>query len=199
MPFKAILFDVDGMVITSKKFSDQMQEQYGISWDKMKPFFSGPFQLCKIGKADLKEELSNVMSEWGWTGTVESLMEFWFTGGLDVNERMTNLVSELREHGTRCYLSTNQEKYRLAFLRDEVGLGSLFDGIFSSCDIGHMKDESAFFAHVCTALQEQDPSIEPGDILFNDDHEENLVVARGYGLQTHLYKDFDAFEQLVIS
>jgi beta-phosphoglucomutase-like phosphatase (HAD superfamily) len=55
MPFKAILFDVDGMVITSKRFSDQMQEQYGISWDKMKPFFNGPFQLCKVGKAVLTE------------------------------------------------------------------------------------------------------------------------------------------------
>jgi putative hydrolase of the HAD superfamily len=199
MPFKAILFDVDGMVITSKRFSDQMQEQYGISWDKMKPFFNGPFQLCKVGKADLKEELSTVMSEWGWAGTVESLMEFWFTGGLEVNERMTNLVSELRENGTRCYLSTNQEKYRLAFLRDEVGLGSLFDDIFSSCEIGRTKDEPVFFDHVCAVLREQDPSTEPGDILFNDDHEENLAAARGCGLQTHLYKDFDAFEQLVIS
>ncbi|MBP6944747.1 HAD hydrolase-like protein [Patescibacteria group bacterium] len=198
MSFKAILFDVDGMVIRSKKFSTQMQEQYGVSWDTMKPFFAGPFQACKIGKADLKEELSHVMKDWRWNNTVESLMKFWFEGGLEVNEQMTNLVSELREHGTRCYLSTNQEKHRLAFLRDEVGLGSLFDDIFSSCEIGHTKNESVFFEHVYKTLHAQDPSLQRSEILFADDHEENTTVAERAGFQTHLYKDFEAFEKLVI-
>lgn len=198
MPFKAILFDIDGMVIRSKRFSDQMQEQYGVSWDTMKPFFTGPFQACKTGKADLKEELSKVIPKWGWNGDVESLMKFWFNGGLEVNELMTNLVSELREHGTRCYLSTNQEKNRLAFLRDDVGLGSLFDDIFSSCDIGHTKNEPAFFEHVYKTLQTQDPTLERSEILFADDHQENITVAERAGFQTHLYKDFETFEPLVI-
>ncbi len=198
MPFKAILFDVDGMVIRSKKFSDQMQERYGVSWDTMKPFFDGPFQACKIGKGDLKEELSKVIPEWGWRGDTESLMKFWFEGGLEVNEHMTNLVSELREHGTRCYLSTNQEKHRLAFLRDEVGLGSLFDDIFSSCEIGYTKNNPLFFEHVYKTLCAQDPTLERSEILFADDHEENTTLAEKAGFQTHLYKDFEAFERLVI-
>ncbi len=199
MSFKVILFDVDGMVIRSKKFSDQMQQQYGVSWDTMKPFFNGPFQACKTGKADLKEELSKVIQDWKWNGTVESLMKFWFEGGLEVNEQMTNLVSELRENGTRCYLATNQEKYRLAFLRDEVGLGSLFDDIFSSCEIGHTKSEAAFFEHVYEALHTQDPSLQRSEILFADDHAENTAVAQQSGFQTHLYQDFETFERLVIS
>ncbi len=199
MPFKAILFDVDGMVIRSKKFSDQMRECYGVSWDTMKPFFNGPFQTCKTGHADLREELSKAVQEWNWHDSVESLMKFWFEGGLEVNEQMTNLVSELRENGTRCYLSTNQEKYRLAFLRDEVGLGSLFDDIFSSCEIGYTKSDAAFFEHVYKTLHTQDPSLQRSEILFTDDHEENTAVAQQSGFQTHLYQDFETFERLVIS
>ncbi|MFA5946166.1 MAG: hypothetical protein WC802_04640 [Patescibacteria group bacterium] len=74
MTYKAILFDADGMTLLSPKFSARIQEAYGIIWDKMKPFFSGPFQECKLGKADLKEELAKVIKDWGWQGSVSDVV-----------------------------------------------------------------------------------------------------------------------------
>lgn len=195
--FKAILFDADGMIIIAKRFSDQLQEQYGIPWEKMKPFFGGPFQACKLGHADLKEELAKVIADWGWTKSVDELVDLWFSCGSLLDERMVDLINGLRRKGVRCYLATNQEAHRLAFLRQRLGFSELFDGIFSSCEIGLMKDEPAFFEHVYHVLATQFPSLQPSDILFNDDRKENILAAKQVGFQTHLYHDFSTFAELV--
>jgi hypothetical protein len=76
--FKVILFDADGMIISSPRFSEQLEKQYGIPWNRMEPFFKGPFQACKIGNADLKEELAKAIQDWGWQGSVDELVDFWF-------------------------------------------------------------------------------------------------------------------------
>ncbi len=197
MPFKAILFDADGMIIIAKRFSDQLQEQYGISWEKMKPFFNGPYQACKVGQADLKEELGKVINEWGWTKSVDELVDLWFSCGSTLDERMVALIKDLRSKGTLCYLATNQEAYRMAFLRERLGFSELFDGVFAACEIGHTKNEPAFFEHVSTLLSHQHSDITPTDILFTDDQEENILSAKRQGFQTHLYHDFTLFEEQV--
>jgi len=38
----------------------------------------------------------------------------------------------------RSYLATNQEKYRTAYLLDQMGFGRQFDGIFSSAYVGYV-------------------------------------------------------------
>lgn len=190
MKYKAILFDADGMTIISQKFSDRIQAEYGISWEKMKSFFQGPFSQCQLGRADLKEELVKVMGEWGWKGTVEELMNYWFKTGSEINLGIPELIKGLQDQGTKCYLATNQEKYRAAYLRNELGLGKIFDGMMVSADIGHMKDEEAFFVEAVNQLQE------PRDqILFVDHEEKNLKAAASVGLTRYKYETLGAFRE----
>lgn len=77
MKYPVMLFDADGVMITSSRlFSEQLELDYGISVKKMQPFFTGVFKLCSVGQADLKQELDKVIGEWGWQGTVDELPEF---------------------------------------------------------------------------------------------------------------------------
>lgn len=72
-PYKAIFFDADGVCIKSKYlFTEQLERDFGIKIEKMLPFFTGVFRQCSVGRADLKEELTKVVEDWGWTGTVGS-------------------------------------------------------------------------------------------------------------------------------
>jgi putative hydrolase of the HAD superfamily len=194
--FKVILFDADGMVIVSKRFSDQLQADYGITWDKMKPFFNGPFQRCKLGQADLKEELAKAMIDWGWRGTVDELIDLWFRSGSTTDARMADLIHDLRAKGVRCYLTSNQERHRAEYLRTQMRFDTLFDGLFISAEIGCMKNDPRFFEHVLQALRVADPSLQPSEILFADDHQENINIARSCGIETHLYKHFEDFSTL---
>ena len=56
---KAILFDLDGIVITKKNklFSQRVSEEMGLPYEQVSAFFTGNFRECSFGRADLKEKL----------------------------------------------------------------------------------------------------------------------------------------------
>ena len=70
---KVVIFDADGVLINQERFSDAFARDYNISDDKIMPFFTGPFQECMTGKADLKEAILPYLNVWGWTKGVDSL------------------------------------------------------------------------------------------------------------------------------
>jgi putative hydrolase of the HAD superfamily len=192
MPYDAVLFDVDGMVITSPRFSARYQKDFGVGWDVLKDFFEGPFAACKLGKADFREELGGVLEKWRWAGDADGLMAYWFSGDA-VQRDVVGVVRDLRAAGTRCFLATNQEKYRARHLRETLGFGELFDGLFVSCELGATKDDPDFFSAVAAAL----PAIPRERILFVDHEEKNLAAAASVGLATHAYHDFEDFRRCV--
>lgn len=138
MKYKAVLFDADGLIIHSPRFSERLQKEYGITWETLKPFFQGPFQECKVGKADLENELAKTIKAWGWKDSVDALLTFWFQGDI-VDEEIKNTVSDLRQNGVRCYLATNQEEYREEYLENKLELNKIFDGFFVSARLGYLK------------------------------------------------------------
>ena len=53
---KAIIFDVDGVLVVNKQvFSEIYSEKHNIPTSAMSPFFTGPFKNCLTGKSDLKD------------------------------------------------------------------------------------------------------------------------------------------------
>ena len=146
---KAIIFDADGVVITNDLyFSQQLERDYGISTATTEPFFKGDFQDCLIGKADLKEKLAKHIKDWNWQGTVNDLLDYWFKCEHNVNKKLIKDIQKLRAKGIKCYLATNQEKYRTDYITKKMGFGNFLDGIFSSAHIGHTKPNKKFFEHI---------------------------------------------------
>ena len=72
---KVIIYDNDGMILNGGRFSDQYAKEFGVDLATMTPFFDGPFKKCLVDKADLKEELAQVLEEWKWNGTVDELKD----------------------------------------------------------------------------------------------------------------------------
>lgn len=192
---KAIIFDADGVMIKSSlKFNEIYQKEFNISSEVMKPFFNGPFQLCSIGQADLKEELGKVLSDWRWKGTSDELLRYWFKVCDDVDEKMVKVIENLRERGIKCYVATNQEKYRTQYMKEEMNFGKIFDKIYPSCEIGHKKPSAEFFRAVTNDLKEKE-GVSPQEIIFWDDEKENVEVAKKFGWQAFLYEDFEKFQK----
>ena len=58
---KTILFDVDGVVIPKKRrFSTNFSREFNVPIEKLSQFFENEFQLCLVGKADLKKEIKKL-------------------------------------------------------------------------------------------------------------------------------------------
>ena len=192
---KAVLFDADGVILFPRKkdFSDILAEDYGVPLEQILPLFKNEFKDCRIGKADLKEVLNRkYLGSWGWKGSAEELLAYWWRSEGQLNKPVLGLIRELREKGIRGFLASNQEKYRAEHLLKTLKLEKLLDGAFFSCNMGVGKNNPAFFERILTDLK-----VKPEEILFWDDEEENVAVAKEVGIDARLYTTFEEFDKQI--
>src|SRR3989344_1969074 len=163
---KAVLFDIDGIVITGRKhlFSHRLSQEYNIPVKKVEEFFLNDFKKCSFGRADLKEKIAPFLAKWNWQGSVEDLLKYWFTSESTVDKEVIKIINDLRSKGLKCYMATRQEKYRLQYLLETIGLKNYFDDVFCTCNIGYEKWQPEFFASVFKKLR-----VKPQEVMFFDD------------------------------
>ena len=191
---KAVIFDADGMLITGERFSGRLSRDYGIPIEVTLPFFQNPLALCQVGKADMREELAKVLPAWGWKGTLDDLLEYWFsTKHNSLDERFVDEIKSLRQSGVRCYLATNNEKYRTEHLRTTLGLGEILDGIFASGEVGAKKTSLEFL----TIIQEK-IALPSSEIMYWDDRPNHIDELNRAGFQARLYTDFESWKSSMI-
>jgi len=190
MKIKAIIFDVDGVLIEPKVFAKVLECDYHLTRQQIESFFEGPFRQCLLGKADFRSEVPRFLDEWKWPHSIEKFMEIWFKADSRKNSELFDFAQEMRKRGVLCYIASTQEQYRAAYLEDQLRLGNLFDGLFFSCRLGCQKPELKFYEIASSRVP-----VEPNEILFLDDIIENVLAAKKTGWNAELYTigmDFSA-------
>lgn len=190
MTIQAVLFDADGVIILPNHFADYLKQELDVTRAITQEFFGGPFLDCLVGKADLKETIKPFLPRWGWQGSVEAFLQWWFEVENAVDPRMVNVVATLRMRGIICGLATNQEYYRIEYMKAEMGFADTFDVIFSSAELGARKHEPIFYERATKRL-----ALRPHEILFWDDTRGNVEIARNYGWHAEHFVSFEWFQQ----
>ena len=188
---KVIIFDVDGVLINQERFSEALEREYGISTKKTLPFFNGPFKDCLVGKADLKEALSPYLDEWGWDKGVDALINYWFQREHNIDKKLVQYVQQLRSKGILCFLATDNEKHRFAYILEEIGFAKSFDRTFASSHLGHKKTSQDFFLKIYQQLKK----VNKKEILFVDDDMENIKCAKDFGIHAEFYTTLSNFKK----
>lgn len=196
---KIILIDLDGIVVTGRKgrFSERISAEYGVPIEKIIDFIKNEYSLCKVGKADLREVLAAHLKEWNWPGSADDLMKYWYHEETEINESIISMIKRLRKNGIKCYIASDNERYRAEYLINNLSLEPLFDGTFFSFEVGYRKPDPEFFALVLEKLE----PFSPDEVVLWDDKESNLAEARKLGIQTQLYtneKDFIEYSQQLL-
>lgn len=185
-----IIFDADGVLvnINGEQFSKVLARDYNVDSEKVVEFFTGKFQDCLVGKADLKESIASYLESFGWPGTVEEILDYWFTTEHSINEELVGYIQVLRTRGMPVVLATNQEQYRTQYMLDHMGFKDVFDTIYSSAHLGLKKPALEFFDKVVRDMQFQE------EVLFWDDDPVNIEGAKEYGLHAEFYSDYGSFK-----
>jgi putative hydrolase of the HAD superfamily len=193
---KYALFDLDGVVITARAryFSEQFADEQGIDPEAVQEFFRNEFKKCLFGRTDLKEVIAPYLPQWNWKGTVDELLEHWFASESTKDEAVLEVLKQLRAAGIKCYIATRQEKYRMRYLEEVVGLKEHFDGTFVTHEIGHDKSDPAFFEHVLNELEAK-----PEEVLFFDDTQKNIDTALEMDIPAYFYDKKATLDNAVAS
>jgi putative hydrolase of the HAD superfamily len=186
---KTILFDADGVVAHAKMANVYFEETYGINKEITREFYRGPFSDCLVGKQDMYDVLPEYLVKWGWRKTAEEFVKEWFDYENSVDETLLSYVQMLRNKGIKCYVATNQEKYRADYMLKQMGFESSFDGLFASAHVGHKKPEPDFYKQILNKLEVKDPD----SVLFIDDSLENVEAAQKLGFKGIYYEGFKKF------
>jgi putative hydrolase of the HAD superfamily len=173
-------------------FSQRFSKEFKVPREKLLPFFENEFQLCLIGKADLKDELKKYLDQWGWEKSIDDLLSYWFINESNLDEKIIKSVNNLRKQGIKCYLDTNNEKYRVQYLIEDLGLKDLFDGVFSSCRLGYKKPQPEFWSAIYNQLGRPNKK----EVLVWDDNKENIASAENFGFYAEFYANFEAYEKM---
>jgi len=180
---KVILFDLDGVLTLPREiFSVLYARSYSYDLAPFTNFFQNEWVDFVVGKKDLKRHIRNNPDFWKWDKSPEKLLQFWFESENTKNDALLNLIHKLRNSGIKCYIATEQDRYRTDYIKNVMFAGE-FDGIFSTAEIGYRKNDPRFYKIIINKL-----AMPAKNIIFFDDSESKLSVAKEVGIDAHLYK-----------
>ncbi len=185
---KYILFDTDWVLVHSRTWSDQYSENVGLPPWAMKDFFTGVFQECIIWEADLREVISPYFEKWWWSWSADEYIQNWCEYENKPDTELISKIQELRKEGIKCYVATNQEKYRLQYLREQMMFSEYFNGVFCSAEIGLKKPQKEYFEYILNKM-----NTSPNEVFYFDDSQENIEVASSLWIHARLYRNISDF------
>ena len=196
---KVVIFDLDGVCIKDKdeqgKFlwSKNIEKDLGITSTHMQHLFSKDWHAPLKGLMDTRQYFSSIFAKLHIDLSVHTFIDYWLEHDWNINTDVFGELQTIKNRALLCpqkrsnitlCLGTNQDTYRAHFIRTKIG--TLFDALFFSCDLGAMKPETEFYKHIESKL-----GVEPHHIAFIDDSKAHVEAATRAGWISHQYQNID--------
>ncbi len=146
---KAILFDADGVTLIKQGYlSEKLSRDFNIPLDQIMPFFRNDYRLCQEDKLDLKIILPKYLEQWKIQKSVDDFLDYWFSADTKPDKIMIEKIQTLRTNGIKCYLASDQEKYRAEYILHTLKFSEYFDKCFFSYNVGSSKSNPNFYKSI---------------------------------------------------
>lgn len=188
---KAIIFDYNGVVKTiNKYFFDDVESIFSLSAEEK--------EYAKKMTRDLFEQLDKGLldedSFWlkfsqrinkSMPVNVKELARKLFNEHFELYEEVVNMLKNLKTNGYVTAVLSDTFPYMADITRERNGY-DYFDKVYLSCEVGFVKPQKEFYE-----LAVKDLVVLPGECIFIDDNEDNLLPAEKLGMKTVLAKKPD--------
>jgi putative hydrolase of the HAD superfamily len=186
-----LALDIDGVVSLAQPGSAApwyatLKEDLDLDYAAIeRDFFRRDFLEVLRGRLDLYVALQEYLVPLDLGDRLEAFVAYWFEKDCVIDRAVLAQADAWRQRtGGRCFAASNQEHHRVAYLREQGGLGAHFDEIIYSAALGVCKPERVFY----TNAQARMGVTVAQSILFVDDKAENVDAARAAGWRAMLYR-----------
>jgi putative hydrolase of the HAD superfamily len=186
---RAIIFDYNGVVkVINKYFFDDVESIFSLSAEEK--------EYAKKMTRDLFEQLDKGLldedSFWlkfsqrinkSMPVNVKELARKLFNEHFELYEEVVNMLKNLKTNGYVTAVLSDTFPYMADITRERNGY-DYFDKVYLSCEVGFVKPQKEFYELVV-----KDLVVLPGECIFIDDNEDNLLPAEKLGMKTVLAKN----------
>ncbi len=180
MSFKALMVDVDGVVVVrpgGRRWDADMEMDLGVKpADMQAKFFDPRFHDIVRGRADLEPQLAEALADFAPHVTARQMMDYWFAKDSRLDHQLLEDLAGYRAQGVALHLATIQEHRRADYLWTTLKLGERFDDLHHSARYQVAKPELAYFRAV-----EAQVGLSGFDLVLIDDSMNNVEGARAAG------------------
>lgn len=186
---KIFLFDVGNVI----KYPFDFRKFYNLlnvseDYDSFKSFFQKVCSLAESGKISDDDFFNGIIREYNLDINIDEIKEYYNESNGDYNKEALVLLKRIRDNGNKVYILSNLKKFDYDnFIKDISN--EYYDKFYKSYEIGLEKPDKRIYEFVIKDLE-----VNPNDILFFDDNENNVNVAKELGIDARQVNAYNLIE-----
>ena len=196
MPIEAVVFDVGNVLI---EWQPERAYDALIGEARRKAMFAELDLHDMNNDVDLGAPLKDRVYAFAeenpkWRDEIRMWHDNWFDLASPAIDHSWRLLRALRKRGVPVFALSNFGDDIWDRASEHYEILKEFDRYFISGKLGHVKPFNRIYEIV-----EEDSAIEPDRLLFADDREDNIAMARARGWKTHLFTDAQGWAERLVS
>lgn len=190
---KAIIFDINGIFVKSRKLSDRFQEDFGVPTSTFLPKLSEIMdKVRRPGAGKAFDYWSPVFREWNVHFSEQEFWDYWFKAEIP-SEQMIKFAKSLRDKGIRVFILSNNFMERIKYYNHYPWIHEAVDKVYFSGATGLVKPDPGAWELVLS-----ENGLKSDECLYFDDKEKNLKVAESIGIKAFMFTDEKELERIVV-
>ncbi|MBI2505661.1 MAG: HAD family phosphatase [Candidatus Latescibacteria bacterium] len=192
-PYDLVVFDVGGVLVQLTGMS-QLIEWTGLSPDELRERWLGmeAVRAFESGFLTYEQFAPQVIAELRIPRSVEDFrleMAGWMRSPFPEAEELVRAVG--RRHTVACLCNMNPVQWQA--VRDQLGIGALFENQFVSYELGMVKPDLPIYQHVAERM-----GVPSERVVFFDDSRPNIEGAQRAGWSAYLVRGTQELKQRLV-
>lgn len=188
---KAITFDLDGVYFVNGKsnFVKGLVKLGVLEAEAKRVFLESDEMNYQYKEGTLTDDQywAWAAKEWKLDKTPKELIDL-LISGYEVDQNVVATVKKVRANGYKTLICTNNFPARINGLQTRFEFLNDFDGKAISYEVGSSKPDSGIYQKLIEVS-----GVNPDEIVYADDHEENITSAEKLGINAFFYESFEGF------
>lgn len=177
---EAYVFDMGGVIKESfdlEKFYLNIEAQ--VEFKDFKKYYEENILVAENGNITSSEFLHRILKYSLSTKTMEEAKKIYGKCTGNLYDDTMNIIHTIKEKGKKVYLLSNLKQIDFDYLKQKLDI-NIFEEVFLSYRLRCMKNDTKIFQILINELK-----INPNNIYFFDDKEENVNNAKKIGINAH--------------